>query len=741
MLSHRSRRAGPGRACARRTGANTRVPVAACRAAAARDTPENGGGVTTDGQDSELLFIARQQERSALFEIESTPDNFWVVRFDGSEGLSALYEFEVEVLARHVDIAALIGRNATLKIVEEAEPRLVHGIVLRVEYVDEVRPRAQYRFTIVPWIHRLLMRTDCRIFNKLRVDEIVTRVLREAGLPSTWARFKLSKTYPLRETCVQYRESDLNFIHRLLEEEGIYYYFEHEEKRHVLVMTDRKGGGPPIAGQQVLPFRGGRGMVIGSEHITQFRKVEELRPDHVAIRGHNLNPLAMVEHQRGQRSTPGLGLYDYIGTHPNERASAASAVESELTSLQATRHHALGSSNCPRLTPGSLFTLSDHPLDTGTSKHVVVRLHHSGEHSGTLDPGASQALVYRNEFMCIPDVQAFRAPPVTPRPTVRGVQTATVLGAGSEEVDVDEHGRVRVQFHWDRRDGYDEHSSCWVPVSQQWAGNGYGAMFIPRAFNEVIVEFIEGDPDRPVITGRLYHGDNRPPITLPEHKSRSTIKSESFGGGGSNELRFEDRRQAEQVFLHAQRDMDVCVRNDRRTSVRHDDHAVVRHDRIAQVLVNSHETVAGDETTKVTGEAVRHVGAAQTKIDGALKLGVGGDAHVTIGGAEYVEIGGDHHTKAGGSSVHAVGGNAVVDAGAVVHVKGVTIVIEATAGITLKGPGGFVTIDAAGVSVVGTQILLNSGGSALTGPGGAPTAPTAPVTPDPTLPKPAEADQ
>ena len=445
-------------------------------------------------------------------------------------------------------------------------------------------------------------------------------------------------------------------------------------------------------------------------------------------------------------ATCGCG-WQASGEHPPTEEGEEAAVdqwrsehaEPELA-RQATRRRGLGESDCPRLAPGYLFGLTHHPLQEFDGGHCVVRVHHSGEQGGTMEPNANQDLVYRNEFTCIDRGQTYRAPRVTPRPTVRGVQTATVVGANSEEVDVDERARVKIQFHWDRRDGYDEFSSCWAPVSQLWAGAGYGAMFIPRARHEVIVEFIEGDPDRPVITGRLYHEVNQPPIVLPDHKSRSTIRSETIDGSGGNELRFEDRRGGEQLYLHAQRDMDVCVRNDRRTSVLHDDHQQVHHDRVTRVGGASHETVEGDATAAVRGELRQRLGSSQLAVDGAATLAIGADAHLSVGGSQYVEVTASVHSKTGARAVHKVGADAIVDAGGVVHVKATTIVLEATAGITLKGPGGFITVDAGGVSVQGLQILLNSGGAALTGPGGAPTAPRAAQVPAPTTPKPAEGD-
>lgn len=684
--------------------------------------------------ESELLIVKRQQARSSVFEVEGTTDTFWVVRFEGSEGLSELFEFEIEVAARYVDFADLVGRFATLRILELDEPRTIHGMILRVEYAGELRPRGLYRFTLVPWTYRLLMRTDCRIFHRQSVQEIVTQVLTQAGATKSWFRFELTRARPKREHCVQYRESDLNFVHRLLEDEGIFYYFAHEERRHVLVMTDRAGGGQDIAGEPELPYHE-RHAVADRERVLRFFLSEEMAPGKVTVRGFELFAAARVDDQK-QAALPspviaGTELYDYVGERAQDEVAAQRPAERALEASLATRRRGRGASDCPRLAPGFLFTLSNHPLVEFDGQYAIVRVHHSGEQKDTLDERAERALVYRNEFVCVDGKHTYRAPRVTPRPTVHGVQTATVLAPEMEAVHVDEQGRIKLQFHWDRRDGFDEQRTCWVPVSHAWAGNSLGAMFLPRAGHEVIVEFVEGDPDRPVVTGRLYDGVNAPPLALPEHKSRSTIRTETLDGTGYSELRFEDRPGSEQVLLRAQRDLDVYAGHDRRDSVGRDEHRTVRQDRFERVVRHRHASVGGDEFTAVAGEAQRTVGALQARVEKEVKVEVGGAVHLTIDGAQHVTLADAQHTK--------VGGDVRLESGSAVHVKAVTVVVEATVGITLKGPGGFVTIDASGVSVQGSQILLNSGGVALTGPG-SPTAARSPQVSEPTSPSPAEGD-
>ncbi|MCY1060666.1 type VI secretion system tip protein VgrG [Nannocystis sp. SCPEA4] len=699
--------------------------------------------------DSELLLVARQADRSCTFEIEGLADNFWVVRFSGSESISSPYEFHLDVVARHIAVGELVGRSAVLKVVVTGEPRLVHGIILRAEYTGEMRPRAMYRITLVPQVYTLLLRTNSRIFQNKSTPDILRQVLEEAGLnPRRQVSFELTGTYQPRDYCVQYRESDLHFISRLMEEEGIVYYFEHAATRHVMRISDRAGGALMIPGDPTLPFR--IDDMVRDEHVGVFRVSEEIRSNQVALRDFNLHkPDVLLEATQGAGRPP-LELYDYPGEF-QDPALGKRLAKTELEAAQALRRVGRGTSDSPRLIPGFAFTLADHPRDELDGEYRLLRVQHFGEQPGTIDHTAEQALVYHSEFTCIPSDVPYRMPRVTPRPVVRGVQTATVVGPEGEEVHVDEHGRVKVQFHWDRLGKSNDTSSCWVRVSQAWAGNGYGAMFIPRVGHEVIVDFIEGDPDRPIITGRVYHGLNATPYKLPDDKTKSTIRTETYTGAGFNELRFEDAKGAEQIFIHAQRDVDVSVLHDRRETVGNDEHHKVLHDRMSQVVNNEHRTVGVDALTQIGGAAHTEVkGAVTTKVGGALAasygaavdvaitgqttLGIAGGLDLKIDGAQKVSVGGAHNLTTSADSAVSVGGDASAKVTGTVVVEGATLILKATTGITLQGPGGFVTIDASGVSIQGTMILLNSGGAALAGSASSAQSPGTPADASPTAP-------
>ena len=490
-----------------------------------------------------------------------------VVRFFGRESLSGLFEFHLELAGGEVDLAAIVDTPGVLKIDGLEAPRFVSGVISSFEYVGQSRHLQLYEAQLVPWIWRLQHRHDCRIFQDQNTPDIIRSVLTTAGLSTEGFCFDLLGEYAPRNYCVQYRESDLAFLCRLMEEDGIYYFFEHSANKHVLVMADHPGAHLPIPGPPVLWFNPPGGMVADREHIHDFRFGERVRPGKVSLRDFNLHkPGLPMEAMDFAKARAELEVYQYPGEYqdPGQGGShqGKSQAKLRLEALHAHRRVGSGSSDCPRLTAGHTVKMLGHPRHDLDGEYRITQVNHAGNQPQALDQDAAGEFSYSNEFTVTERAQPFRAEPMTPRPVMRGLQTATVVGPEGEEVYTDEHGRVKVQFHWDRKDLHDQTSSCWVRVSQLWAGNGWGTMFIPRIGHEVLVDFIEGDPDRPVITGRVYHGDNKPPYPLPADKTKTTIKSDSsIGGGGFNELRFEDHKGQEEVFLHAQKDWNTFILN------------------------------------------------------------------------------------------------------------------------------------------------------------------------------------
>ena len=515
-----------------------------------------------------MSFLRALLGNQPLFTFEAAAGGeLRVVRFFGRESLSGLFEFHLELAGGEVDLAAIVDTPGVLKIDGLETPRFVSGMISSFEYIGQSRHLQLYETQLVPWIWRLQHRHDCRIFQDQNTPDIIKAVLTTAGLSTEGFRFDLLGEYAPRNYCVQYRESDLAFLSRLMEEDGLFYFFEHSADKHVLVMADHPGAHPPIPGSPVLWFNPPGGMVADREHIQDFRFGERVRPGKVSLRDFNLHkPGLPMEAMDVAKARAELEIYQYPGEYqdPGQGGShqGKSQAKLRLEALQAHRRAGSGSSDCPRVTAGHTMKMVGHPRHDLDGEYRITQVNHAGEQPQALDQDASGAFSYSNQFTATERAQPYRPEPVTRRPIMSGLQTATVVGPEGEEVYTDAHGRVKVQFHWDRREPYNESSSCWVRVSQLWAGNGWGTMFLPRIGHEVLVDFIEGDPDRPVVTGRVYHGDNKPPYPLPADKTKTTIKSDSsIGGGGFNELRFEDRKGQEEVFLHAQKDWNTFILN------------------------------------------------------------------------------------------------------------------------------------------------------------------------------------
>ncbi|AUX43472.1 type IV secretion protein Rhs [Sorangium cellulosum] len=604
-----------------------------------------------------------------------------VASFEGSEGISELYAFQIEVTTPQGDLdpEGIIGAKATLTITTaEQAPRYVGGIVSHIEAGELTDRSAVYRVSLVPAVFRLLYRHDARIFQEKTAAEIIEAVFAAAAVDGY--RLALQGSYTTREYSVQYRESDWAFVSRLMEQEGMFYYFEHGEDAHTLVIADAKQY-VDIVAPETVAYRPPLGAMARGESVSRFVFGRELRPGKVSVTDFNFKKpgLSLMSTAAGAAESE-LEVYDYPGEFELPDGGAALS-KVRLGEWEAFRRWGAGESGCARLTPGYAFTLSEHPRDAMNRRYLVTRVHHTGVAPQMAD---TREIVksYENRFEIIPDDVLFRPPRRTPRPFMRGVQTAIVTGPSGEEIHVDEHGRVKVQFHWDRAGKRDEKSSCWIRVSQVWAGAGYGAMWIPRIGHEVVVDFLEGDPDRPLIVGRVYHGLNVPPYPLPAEKTKSTLRSNSSpDSGGSNELRFEDKLGAEEVYLHAQKDWNIRVENDKTQEVGHDEQLSVGNDRKKKVERNQSEDVGNDKSINVGGNHVeaiagnesQDIGANATKnIGGAFiaaitagaNASVGGPATVNVGGKLSVGIGAGKEENVGAESVETVGKDKKVSVGA-----------------------------------------------------------------------------
>lgn len=630
------------------------------------------------------------------FEVAGLDQELRVVRFTGNEGLSQLFRFALELASDDpaIDFGTVVGQPGRLTLYGDHGERYVNGMVSRFEQSGDRGRFTIYHAELVPHLWLLAFRHRSRIFatpmQPLSVPDIIKKVLEEAGLSSDRYRFVLQNQYEPREYCVQYRESELNFVSRLMEEEGIFYFFEHSAEGHVLVMADGAAAHAPIADPATVIFHESMGAVPTEEYVFDYRYTEEVRPGAVVLRDFDFKRPSLTLHSTAQADKrPELEIYDYPGEYiaPDRGTHLA---RMRLEAFQVPRQGGRGTSVCRRFVPGYRFTLAQHSRATFNQEYVLTRVSHTAAQPQVLEAWSTEeGATYANDFTCLPVSVPFRPPMVTPKPIVKGSQTAIVVGPQGEEIYTDEHGRVKVQFHWDREGQYDEKSSCWIRVSQGWAGAAWGGMHLPRIGQEVIVDFLEGDPDCPLITGRVYNGESPPPYKLPDEKTKSTLKSySSKGGEGFNEIRFEDKKGEEQIFVHAEKNMDIRTKNDVYEWVGRDTHLIVKEDQFEKIENDRHENIMRDHVEEI-----------------------GRDHHLKITGKEAIAIDGSHSFTVQGDVIEVFQANHSEETSGDVYIKASNIVIEAMSNVTIKVGQSYIAIEASGITIgtTGTLELESTG--------------------------------
>jgi type VI secretion system secreted protein VgrG len=596
-----------------------------------------------------MPIVRKKHEADYIFKAGSYRDGqLRILRFHGTEALSQLFYFEVELAYdREINFDEIVGTPALITIYAKEGKRYVHALVGKFELAGKGKKYFSYRAELRPQLWFLTHKHDLRIFQEKSTVDILKLILNEHDISGDQVKFSLLKNYEQRQYCVQYRETDFAFISRLMEEEGIFYFFEHHEQKHTLVIGDDPAAHVPIEGPPTLTFRPPTQALIETrEHIYSYSFSKELRSGAVKMKDFDFKkPRLNLETTARASDRAELEIYDYPGRYvTTERGSHFSRVKMEET--RSTMQTGTGRSNCRRMCAGFTFTLDEYYLPEFNREYLITEVTHWGEETQALEnePGASSSdvRVYDNTFKCIPASVAFRPPRITPRALVHGTQTAIVVGPAGEEIYTDEHGRIKVQFHWDREGKNDEKSSCWIRVSQTWAGENWGTLFLPRIGQEVIVDFIEGDPDRPIVIGSVYNGEKKVPYNLPDEKTKSTIFSNSSkGGGGFNEIRFEDKKGEEEVFIHAQKDMTIKVENNRSMTIGSDDTLNVGHNRketikkdddldvktgnkTIKVLQGTYELTAKDIKVKGLNSIEIVCGAGSIKFDAAGNISIKG---------------------------------------------------------------------------------------------------------------------
>jgi type VI secretion system secreted protein VgrG len=616
-------------------------------------------------------------------------DELIVLKFSGTEAMSQPFVYDLTLGAQDlvVDFEEMVGADAVLKFATPEGERFVHGIVSRWAETGAAKHWTNYEATIVPRLWTLSLKRDSRIFQSQTTQDIVKAVLTGGGLASDQFKFSLQGSYKPRTYCVQYRETDLDFVSRLLEEEGMFYFFEQTEDGHVMVIADSNDGCVPLPGNDVLTFREGDPGMQGGEQVHHFRYGRSLRTGKVVLRDYDFKKPSLdqevTEKDAGDKEATFLTA-DFPGEYP-EPSMGARIAKVRLEEQRAERYQGLGETDCRRLSPGWRFTLEEHPTEGLDQEYLVVGTRHRGTQpqGGFGGPGGPRTTVYVCGFECTPSKIAYRPPRVTPRPRLDGVQTAMVVGPKGEEIHCDEFGRVKVKFPWDRAGAKDDKASCWIRVSQQWGGAGWGAMYIPRIGQEVVVEFLEGDPDRPLITGRLYNGASPVPYELPHQKIMSTMQSATTpGGGSSNEVRLKDTSGNEELFVNASKDMNTVVLNNGTQKVKIletiavtgnvdrtvDKDETIAVDRNREELVKTDEsiTVKGDDSEEVDGTKSRSIGSVRLwLIKGDSTLNAGPEHRHTVStlrldlvkGDSKRDIEGRQEERAGIGTAHLVKGD------------------------------------------------------------------------------------
>lgn len=580
--------------------------------------------------------------------LQGITDDFQVLAFKGSEVLDQPYFIQLQLVSENpsLDLEALLHQPAYLDF-GDMETGL-HGQIYAIGR-DEPQARfTRYHLTLAPRLASLAHCRNQQIFQQCNVPQIIAAVLERHGILADAYTFELGPVvYPTRPFCVQYAESDLHFIQRLCEAEGIHYHFRHSPDNHVLVFGDDQTVFRRLPVQQYCSVGD---LAAGTRAIRRFDVRLETRSQQTVCRDHDFeHPSLRLHEQAGSISAHALEDYRYPGGF-SHRARGRQLAGRGQERHQSDRYRALGRSDQPALSCGHFLELQNHPDPSCNDLWLITSVRHEGYQPQVLEEAVVDADVfqgYRNRFSATPWSAVHRPPLKHPAPTIKGAQTATVTGPPGEDVHCDAYGRVKVRFHWDRLGNSDDKSSCWVRVASGWAGDGFGATLIPRVGMEVLVTFLEGDPDQPLITGCLPNALHMPVYPLPQHKTRSVLRTcSSPGGAGANELHLEDRRGEELIYLRAQRDLEQ------------------------QVGHNSRLEVAGDRRETIHGSNTVHVaGQEQHQVTGDRKVVLGADDHLNVQGGSQTYAGQSLVIEAGQQIVLKAGASLVIDGGAQLSLK------------------------------------------------------------------------
>ncbi|MGB3620214.1 type VI secretion system tip protein VgrG [Ketobacter sp. MCCC 1A13808] len=601
-----------------------------------------------------------------------------LVRLEGRTQISGLFYYDIRFANKSInfELESLIDK-AVLVTVHDPQFRFIRGYINEAGFVSHGTQYSEYRIQLVPRLWHLTQRLNQRIFQDQNSNDIIALILQEHGISGDQF-LDLTIPGPKRPYCVQYHETDFDFVQRLMREEGRHFHFQNNADLQILVMAEDNNAFAPKTASPTLRYEQETSRPQDEECVHLLHACQQVTAGAVRLNDYFFEAPERELNQIKEGLTPPLELYHYPGGYAEEEQGAALA-QYELEQIQGQQALVEMSTHTPHCDAGQFLALEKHPDPAMNREYLVVESELLIEQPQALDEGSdggSGRCI--SQLRCMPFETLFRTAPGTQgrfkKPVISGLQNAVVTGPPNEEIYTDQFGRVKVQFFWDREAMADEATSCWLRVNQPVAGLEWGGIALPRIGQEVLVEFEFGDPDRPIMTGRVYNGQNQVPYALPQHKSRAALKTLSTpGGGGYNEIRIDDSKGAEQVLLRAERDLDIRVQAMHRQQTVHDQHLSVTGLACQETGKDWHQTSGANETEQTTQN---------------LSLNVAEDLQLQVNGAHVVDAGQSVHIKAGSKAV-----------------------IEGGLSLSVKGGAGMITLDTLGVALVGPLININDGGS------------------------------
>ena len=723
---------------------------------------------------------ATQSNREIAINSQLGKDVLLFQNMKGFEAISQIGEYLVDMASEsnNINSEEILGTKLSISLKTSSNSqRYFSGWVCSFTQIGRKGRLGLYQAVIRPWFWFTTLSQDCRIFQDQNVIQIIRRVFESYSM-ADYDLSSIGGNFPILNYCVQYCESDFQFVSRLMENAGIYYFFKSGSMRNTMVLGNSTQSYPKNFSSKNISYvsasdRGNQQSDVLSNWQQQFQiktGIFSMRNyDFEKPRSSHMGSLQVHSSISRSHAHSSFEKFDFPGNYL-ERKEGERIAKLRIEEKQHDYEMYYGESNSRELMVGLIIKIKDHPNSKLNGEFVINKIDYNLTGNEFESNEASPVNPLTSIFTSFEKKTEYRPQRITPKPIIPGPQTALVVGKDNEEIWTDKHGRIKIQFHWERERKENEQSSCWVRVMQNIAGRRWGNFFLPRIGQEVIVSFLNGDPDQPLVTGTVYNAENMPPYDLPQHMTRSTIKSiSSKGGQGYNELRFEDKKGKEQLFIHAERNLDKRVKNDYLEWVSNNRHRIIdkdsfeqingeahrkiskslteeidenvniniTKDKISNISGNKHQKIGKDKVIEISGNANQKVAKDRSENND-------GDFHLNIGKNLNIETGSTTSLNTKQKLQIKSGVNCGIDAGTEIHLKaGVNLVIEASAGISLKVGSSFIAITPASIAITGNPILLNSGGSSLSGSGSSPISPKNPESPQsPNSPKlPEKADK